>query len=237
MANRKQCINGIESLYISPLSVRYLDFFYFFLEHHDFLSHSFWTQQLCNTCFCMLNPNGHPVFHLFPPMWYLVCPSLMPPSCSACIISLHAAEFEFLYPNVSNYDIASSLSLSKAAMFATLTFCPETLTSSSTQPPQHHQSLFTFRPTSFSYIFIQLGISKVTKWEFVVFFFSITFHISFHRTSFAIVLFIQNTSVDLGSVCRDPMHLSPLFDKRKLSLPHEFRDTVMFHSCLPYIKI
>lgn len=135
---------------------------------------------------------------------------------------------------MSTYDIASSLSLSKAAV---LTFCPETLTSSSTQPPWHHQSLFAFWPTNFSYIFIQLGICKVTKWEFVVFFFSITFHISFHLTSFAIVLFIQNTSVDLGSVCWDPVHMSPLFDREKLSLPHEFRDTVMFRSCLPYIKI
>lgn len=234
MANRKQYVNGIESLYMSPLSIWYLDCFCFFLEHHDFLSHSVWTQQLCNTHFYMLNPNGHPVFQLFPPMWYLVCPSLMPPFLVQPVLSPYMLQNLNFSTPVSTYDIASSLSLSKAAV---LTFCPETLTSGSAQPPWHHQSLFAFRPSKFSCIFIQLGICKVAKWEFVVFFFSIMFHISFHLTSFAIVLFIQNTSVDLGSVGWDPMHMSPLFDKEKLSLPHEFRDTVMFRSCLPYIKI
>lgn len=154
MANRKQYVNGIESLYISPLSIWYLDFFLLLFRAPWF-----------SMSFCLNTTVMYYQFLYVESQWSPSVSAVSSNVVSSLSIShvpllVQPALSPYMLQNLnfstpmSTYDIASSLSLSKAAV---LTFCPETPTSSSTQPPWHHQSLFAFCPTNFSYNFHPAG--------------------------------------------------------------------------------
>lgn len=108
----------------------------------------------------------------------------------AQILSLHGAVIVFPYPNVSTYDIASNFIFPKQLRWLHW-LSVHKFSSSSAQTPSTATS-FSLCLSDQSFLhFIQLGVCKATKWEYVVFFFfAIMFHISFHLISFAIVLFI-----------------------------------------------